>query len=67
MLSLCLQFPLTSQNMQSGGRLDGCTKLPVGVNVSVDECLSLSQPCDELMTGPACTLPSPQDAAIGLF
>ena len=39
---------------------------PTAVNVSVDGCLvPTCQPCDEPVTCPGCTLPSPQDAEIG--
>ena len=34
-------FPPTVQKKPTGGRLIGHTKLPVGVNVSVEGCLSL--------------------------
>ena len=41
------------KNMQSGVRLIGDSKVPVGVNVSVDGCLSLYvRPCNELTTCP---------------
>jgi len=35
------------------------SKLPVGVNVRVNGCMSLCVPCDGLAACPGCTLPSP--------
>ncbi len=39
--------------------LIGNSKLPIGVNVIINGCLSIYQPCDELATCPGYTLPVP--------
>ena len=46
MFSLCLRgfsrsTPASSNSPETGGRLISHSKLPIGVNVSVDVCLSL--------------------------
>ena len=48
-----LCFPPTLQKHVKWEKVNRYSKLPVSVNVSVDGCSSICEPCDELATCPA--------------